>query len=153
MKEIKNLEHYDVFEKVEDKVGLNKIGARWVITEKEKHDGQKVLVKACLVARGFQEQEKVQSDSPTAQKDSLRLFLVMSALINIEVLKSIDISAAFLQAEDLKRNLYIEPPKDLKEDGVVWRLKKPLYGLNDAGRRFWLRIKKILSGSVDVDAL
>ena len=51
-KEISNLEHYDVFEKIEDK-GQETIGARWVITEKEVHDGQKSKVKARLVARGF----------------------------------------------------------------------------------------------------
>ena len=63
-----NLKHYEVFEKVPD-IGQEKIAARWVITEKEKHDGQKVQVKARLVAKGFQEKNKVQSDSPTAHKE------------------------------------------------------------------------------------
>ena len=79
VKEIFKLEHYEVFEKVPD-IGQEKIAARWVITEKEKHDGQKVQVKARLVAKGFQEKNKVQSDSPTAQKESFPLFLAMSAL-------------------------------------------------------------------------
>ena len=52
-KEIKNLEHYAVFDKINDH-GQERIGARWVVTEKEGHDGQKVKVKARLVARGFQ---------------------------------------------------------------------------------------------------
>ena len=112
------MEYYGIFEKVEEK-GQSKIGACWVITEKEKHDGQKVRVKARLVACGFQEKEKVQSDSPTAQKDSLRLFLSMSAVINVDLLRSIDITAAFLQVEELKRDIFVEPPKDLKEEGIV----------------------------------
>ena len=70
-KEIDNLDNYKVYEKVKD-VGQPRIGARWVVTEKEKSDGQKTKVKARLVARGFQEQDKQQSDSPTAQRDSLR---------------------------------------------------------------------------------
>ena len=41
LKEIKNLENYDVFAKVDDN-GQEAINARWVVTEKEKHDGQKV---------------------------------------------------------------------------------------------------------------
>ena len=39
-----------------------------VVTEKKQHDGQKTKVKARLVARGFQEALKPQSDSPTAAK-------------------------------------------------------------------------------------
>ena len=53
-KEVTNLTDYDTFEEVED-TGQEKIGSRWVITEKEKHDGQKSQIKARLVARGFQE--------------------------------------------------------------------------------------------------
>ena len=45
---------YDVFEEVLDE-GQETIGSRWVMTEKEKHDGQKLQIKARLVARGFQE--------------------------------------------------------------------------------------------------
>ena len=26
---------------------------------------------------------------------------------------------------------------------MIWKLKKPLYGLNDASRKFWLRMKNI----------
>ena len=50
-KEIENLDNYNVYEKVQD-VGQKLIGARWVITEKEGHDGKKTRVKATLVARG-----------------------------------------------------------------------------------------------------
>merc|ERR1712002_800328 len=38
--EIKNLEKYETFEEVED-VGQERIGSRWIVTKKEKHDGQK----------------------------------------------------------------------------------------------------------------
>ena len=54
---------------------MEKIGL--VIMEKEGHDGQKVKVKARLVARGFQEKSNVQSDLPTVQKESLKIFLAM----------------------------------------------------------------------------
>ena len=61
-KEIENLKSYGVYEKVDDK-GQVTVGARWVITEKQGHDGQKTKVKARLVVMGFQEVEKEQSDS------------------------------------------------------------------------------------------
>ena len=63
-KEIQNLFTYDVFEQVEDN-GQERIRSRWVITKKEKADGQKTEFKGRLVARGFQEKESPQSNSPT----------------------------------------------------------------------------------------
>ena len=109
-KEIENLESYGVYEKVENE-GQTCIGARWVVTEKQGHDGQKTKVKARLVARGFQELDKEQSDSPTAQRESLRLFLSAAANIRVQSLRSIDISAAYLQSDELDRDVFLEVPK------------------------------------------
>ena len=50
---------YETFEEVEDE-GQEAIGSRWIVTKKEKHDGQKQMYKARLVARGFQEKEQPQ---------------------------------------------------------------------------------------------
>ena len=38
----------------------------------------------------------------------------------------------------------MKPPQDKKREGIIWKLKKPLYGLIDASRKFWLRVKNIL---------
>ena len=54
---IKNLTDYDTFEEVQDE-GQDMIGSRWVITQKEKHDGQKQACKVWLVAKRFQESLK-----------------------------------------------------------------------------------------------
>ena len=53
-KELENLMKYNVFEEVNDE-GQETISSRWVITKKEKADGQKANYKGRLVARGFQE--------------------------------------------------------------------------------------------------
>ena len=58
-------------------------------------------------------------------------------------LVSVDIYAAFLQSKVFDRNLFVEPPADIKKEGIIWRLKKPLYGLDDAPRKFWLRVKDV----------
>ena len=55
------------------------IGSYWVITQKEKHDGQQTEYKARLVAWGFQETVKPQSDSPTISKESFKLLMVIAA--------------------------------------------------------------------------
>ena len=36
------------------------------------------------------------------------------------------------------------PPPDIKKQGVIWKLKKPLYGLDNTSRKFWLRVKEVL---------
>ena len=140
-KEIQNLFKYEVFEEVED-IGQTRIGSRWVITRKEKEDGQKTICKGRLVARGFQEDNNPQSDSPTMLRESLKLFFVVAANENFK-LRSIDIKAAFLQAKGLDREVFLEPPKDVKTEGKLWLLKKPLYGLNDASRKFWLKVRQV----------
>ena len=74
---------------------------------------------------------KSQSDSPTVSKESLKILMAVAANSNIK-LASVDIRAAFLQSRTLDRNVFVEPPPDIKKQGVIWRLKKPLYGLDDA---------------------
>ena len=114
-----------------------------MVTKKEKHDGQKLQYKARLVARGFQECLKPQSDSPTAAKESVKLLMAVAANNGFK-LASLDIRAAFLQSKTLDRDVFIKPPEDIKKPGVIWRLLKPLYRLDDVSRKFWLRVKEIL---------
>ena len=114
------------------------------MTAKTKQDGQKQKVKARLVARGFQENDKVQSDSPTANRESFKIFLHVCANMRIEKLRVIDITAAYLQSDDLQRDVFIKMPKDVRCDGKVAKLVKPLYGLTDSGRRFFCTMRRIL---------
>ena len=37
----------------------------------------------------------------------------------------------------------MEPPKGVKKEGKIWKLKKPLYGLNDVSRKFWLKVREL----------
>ena len=141
-KDMKNLDDYGVFELVED-VGQECIESGWVVTRKEVHDGQKMQIKARLVARGFQEVEMPQSDYPEVAKESLKVLLALASNEDFE-LPSMDIRAAFLQAKVLDREVYMKPPEDRKVDGYVWKLKKTLYGLDDASQKFCLKLKEIL---------
>merc|ERR1711895_43551 len=133
-KEIENLKFYETYEEVRDE-GQETIGSRWVITKKQQHDGQKQDYKARLVAKGFQELDQPQSDSPTAAKESFKLIMALSANYNFKIV-SVDIQAAFLQAKTLDREVFVRPPKDQEKEGVRWKLLKPLYGLDDASRKF-----------------
>merc|ERR1711867_97680 len=141
-KEIENLKLYETFEEVKDE-GQETIGSRWVVTEKQQHDGQKQDYKARLVAKGFQELDQPQSDSPTAAKESFKLIMALSANYNFKIV-SIDIRAAFLQVKTLDREVYVKPPQDQEKEGIIWKLLKPLYGLDDASRKFYLKVRETL---------
>ena len=32
---------------------------------------------------------------------------------------------------------------DIKKQGIIWKLNKPLYGLDDASRKFWLIVRDV----------
>ena len=57
----------------------------------------------------------------------MKMFISVAANDYFEVRK-IDISVAFLQIKQLDREVSLEPPKDIKREGYIWKLKKPLYG-------------------------
>ena len=85
-----------------------------MITQKEKHDRQKQACKVRLVARGFQESLKPQSDSPTASKDSFKMLMAIAANFGFK-LASVDIRAIFLQSKALDIDIFIEPRSDIKK--------------------------------------
>ena len=95
-----------------------------------------------LLREVFQGSLKPQSGSPTAAKESFKLLMAISANFGFK-LASVDIRAAFLQSRVLDKDVHVEPPPDVKKPGIVWILKKPLYGLDDASRKFWLRVKDV----------
>ena len=81
---------------------------RWIITEKFKDSNS--LIKARLVARGFEEDSShLRTDSPTCSRESLRL-LYATVASKSWALHSLDISAAFLQGDQIQREVYLRPP-------------------------------------------
>ena len=123
------------------KGGQRCISSRWVITEKT--SGTKKSYKARLVARGFEESIMIQSDSPTVEKSTIRLFFAVCASSDWKF-ESLDIKSAFLQSTQLDRTIYVNPPRDIRTAGVIWRLLKPLYGVNDSGRIWYFTICEFL---------
>ena len=101
-------------------------------------------MKGCLVAKGFQESEKPQSDLTKLLQKLLKMYFVLAANEGFGI-RSFDIRVAFLQARGLDREVYMEPPAEIKKEGKIWKLKKPLYGLNDAFIKFWLKVREVFN--------
>ena len=143
-KELKNLVDHDVFEAVPD-VGQCRVSTKWVITEKIKDD--KRIVKGRLVARGFEEKlQNTRTDSPTCSKLALRLCFLTAATMGWE-LHSLDVTAAFLQGNIIEREVHVQPPVEWDGHPLIWKLKRCLYGLNDAPRSWYERVEQELRNS------
>ena len=106
-----------------------------------KKDNNKI--KARFVIKGFQEAE-MQSDSPTISRETLKIFCSTAANEKWCIEMS-DVQAAFLQSNDLNRDVFIEPPMQRKKPGIIWRLLKPTYGLRDASRQWFFSTVKTLT--------
>jgi hypothetical protein len=60
-------------------------------------------------------------------------------------LKTTDIKSAFLQGKEIQRDVFIVPPLEAqKNDWKLWKLKKSLYGLNDAAKQFYRCVEEEL---------
>ena len=77
-------------------------------------------------------------------RDSLKTFIAVAANEGFRIC-SMDITGAFLQADKLDREVLLKPPLDVRKEkpGILWRLIKPLYGLDDSSRKFYLRVKRL----------
>ena len=136
--ELQKLKDFGTYETVPDK-GQNRISTRWVLSRKGD------IVKARLVARGFEDHEVHRKDAPTVGKSVMRLMMAVAASKSWPV-KTTDIKSAFLQGKTIERDIYIKPPKEAEmEDGHLWKLKKCLYGLNEAARQFYQSVAECLS--------
>ena len=94
----------DVFDEVEN-TGQQLISTRWICTEKIK--GGKLVCKARLVARGFEEDStNLQKNSPTCTKDAFRLLVSVLECKKWD-LHAMDIRSAFLQGKPLNQEIYL----------------------------------------------
>ena len=146
IKELDNWKIHNVYSEVTNN-GQRAISTRWVITEKF-NNGER-FIKARLVARGFEEDDldKLRTDSPTCGQESLQILMAI-IVTNCWKINSLDIKAAFLQGKGITRDLLIKPPKEANT-AKLWRLNKTVYGLNDASRTSYLRVRNefIASGA------
>lgn len=129
--------------------------ARWVLTWKSSTDGETKTAKARLCVLGFQDPRlaTVETTSPTMTADAEAL--ILQWLVNEgHTLTSGDLKTAFLSGDaDPERtgenSIFMQPPADLQRwlklgPNEAIRLRKAVYGLVDAPRRWHLRLSRAL---------
>ncbi|GJT64736.1 integrase, catalytic region, zinc finger, CCHC-type containing protein [Tanacetum coccineum] len=95
--------------------------------------------KACLVARGYCQEEGIDFEeyfAPVARLDAIRIFLAYVAHMNM-IVYQMDVKTAYLNGI-LCEEVYVSQPDrfvDQDNPNHVYKLKKSLYGLKQAPRR------------------
>ena len=62
-------------------------------------------------------------------------------------MESLDVKGAYLSGEDLNREVIMAQPKGGLpgvEPGLLMRARKGIYGLVDAARQWWLKLRSVL---------
>ncbi|CAI7758727.1 unnamed protein product [Closterium sp. NIES-53] len=147
--EFNSLIENGTWELVELPEGRRPISSKWVFKVKSGADGALERFKSRLVAKGFQQKEKVDFGeifAPVVQPVTLRTVLAGAAVKGWHV-KQMDITTAFLNGI-LLEDIYMAQP-DGYEDGTsrVCKLKKAIYGLKQAPRCWYEKLEEVsLSG-------
>ena len=149
-KEIDTLEKAGTWSTVSRPTGKNIIGSKWVFRTKRKDNGTIDKLKARLVARGFTQifgVDYFDTYSPVAKMASVRTILAMAARFDWDI-ESFDFNGAYLNGTlDDDEELYMHEPPGYESQGEpkVKRLHKSLYGLKQAGRKWYDALTRSLA--------
>ncbi|CAI5944439.1 unnamed protein product [Closterium sp. NIES-64] len=144
--ELKSIEENDTFELVELPEGRTAITSKWLFKIKSDADGKIERYKSRLVAKGYQQKEKVDFKelfAPVVKPTTLRT-LFAGAAIKGWVVKQMDIVTAFLNGI-LEEEIFMAQPEGFDDgSGRVWKLNKALYGLKQAPRQWYMKLREVL---------
>ena len=134
-----------VFRRAAGKVSkADSVSMRWILTRKPESG----KYKARLVVKGFTDPHltELRTESPTANRRARNLFHAACSKFHLRSSRGYA-TAAFIQgdATELQGNVLAEPAPELAEalglgPGDYVRLRKAVYGLVNAPRRWWQRV-------------
>ena len=143
-KERESLEHFEVFEErlesecTEEQL-QNAISTKWV--KRPKGDG--VRCRVCV--RGFDQVVEDPDDTfaSTPSLATLKLLLTLACTYDWFVLAG-DVSTAFLHAL-LNEEVFVIPPMEFyPKGGVLWRLRRAMYGLKQSPKAWQLHFASVM---------
>ena len=59
-------------------------------------------------------------------------------------INSLDVTSAFLQGNGIEREVFLQPPTEAEQTGMLWKLRRCIYGLKDAPRAWYKRVEQVL---------
>ena len=148
--EMESMYTNQVWTLVDPPEGVKPIGCKWVFKKKTDMDGNVQTYKARLVAKGFKKIHGIDYDetfSPMAMVKSIRILLAIAAYHDYEIWQ-MDVKTAFLNGsleEDV--DVYMTQPEGFvhpKDAGKVCKLRRSIYGLKQASRRWNIRFDETI---------
>ncbi|GKA47358.1 retrovirus-related pol polyprotein from transposon TNT 1-94 [Tanacetum coccineum] len=145
LNEFENLKVWELVPRL-DRVMI--ITLKWIYKVKLDELGGVLKNKACLVARGYRQEEGInfeESFAPIARLEAIRIFIVFVAHMNM-VIYQMDVKTAFLN-DILCEEVYVSQPYgfvDPENLNHVYKLKKALYGLKQAPHAWYNLLSSFL---------
>ena len=143
--ELLQFQRNDVWTLVPRPEGEHIIGTKWIFRNKTDEESNVIRNKARLAAQGYSQIKGVDHDetfAPVARMESIRILLALACQLKFK-LYQMDVKIAFLNGM-FKENVYVAQPKGFIDphflDHVLY-LKKAFYGLNQAPRAWYDRLK------------
>eukprot|EP00798_Chlamydomonas_sp_ICE-L_P026557 gene26557-biopygen12920 len=127
--------------------GSKAIGAKWVFDLKRLVSGEIDRFKARLVAKGYAQRPGMDYEevfAPVAKLATIRFILSMAAFPAAH-LAQLDVSTAFLNGI-VEEEIYCTQPPGFEKEHKVCRMWKYLYGLKQASRQWYLKVKEDMMG-------
>ena len=128
--------------------GHNTIPCSAVLKEKRGPDGEITSYRVHIVAGGHRQVEGVnysETFSSVAKMPTVRVILANAAIQDWEI-EHVDVKSAYLNTM-LKETIYMKPPRGVLkpgEEGKVCCVVKGLYGLKQAGHRWYQEMSQVL---------
>jgi len=149
--ELQNLmEHgtWEVIPKLED---ANVVGCKWVFKIKKDENGAIAKYKAQLIAQGFMQEWGVnytETYTPVTHLSSIRLALTLTTRYDYEI-HQVNVKGAYLNGDLLENEqIYLKHPPGYplspNPSKTVPKLKRPIYGLKQGGRYWYMKFEKTL---------
>ncbi|GAQ93583.1 putative retrotransposon protein [Klebsormidium nitens] len=145
--EMRSLLENGIWELVEKPEGVKPVPMKWVYKIKRDALGNVERYKSRLVAKGYLQKQGIDFQevyAPVSKHTTLRALLAVLAARDLE-LHQLDVKTAFLNGE-LEETIYMKQPQGYEQGGpeMVCLLKRSLYGLRQAPRAWYLRLKEEL---------
>ena len=151
--EISRLEARDSWTYVYPPKSANVVGSRFVFARKRDANNQVTSYRARLVAQGFSQVEGVDylyddTFAPVARMETSRALCALAASKDWEI-GQMDVKSAYLYGRmDEGEDIYLRPPQGIQlgniKPGQVLKLQACLYGLKQAGRRWYKTFRGVM---------